>query len=401
MQTLTAQPRIVPELSSKKRIHSIDFLRGLVMVIMALDHVRDYFHAEAMTDDPTNLLTTTPFLFFTRWITHFCAPVFVFLAGTSAFLLGEKKTKKELSIFLLTRGLWLILAEILIICFGWTFDPLYDTIILQVIWAIGVSMVILSAIVWLPFPLILLIGVLIVYGHNLLDSAEAARKGQVGTLWNILHRNAFVPVSPGRALLFFYAFPVWTGVMVLGYCFGKFFSRKTDVAYRRKALILLGSGSILLFIVLRLINHYGDPARWSEQKTGLLTFLSFLNVSKYPPSLMYCLMTLGPAILFLAFFERIENRFSNFFITFGRVPFFYYVLHIFLIHILCAIAFFLSGYGINDLKHEPFNFRPPGFGFQLWAVYLVWVSVVFILYPLCKWYNQYKMNHSHWALSYV
>ncbi len=192
------------------------------MVIMALDHVRDYFHAEAMIDDPTNLATTTPILFFTRWITHFCAPAFVFLAGTSAFLSGEKRTKKELSVFLLTRGLWLVLAEVVIVTFGWSFNPFFGTIILQVIWAIGMSMILLSVLIWLPFQILLIIGLAIVFGHNLLDSEEAARQGRVPLFWNILHRSAFVPVSETQNLLFFYAFPVWTGVMVCGYCFCRF-----------------------------------------------------------------------------------------------------------------------------------------------------------------------------------
>ncbi|HVG15635.1 MAG TPA: hypothetical protein VM935_11765, partial [Chitinophagaceae bacterium] len=261
--------------------------------------------------------------------------------------------------------------------------------------------IIMSALIWLPFPLILMIGLAIVFGHNLLDAPEAARKGNVGLVWNILHRNTFVPIGGGRGIVFFYAFPVWCGVMILGYCFGKLYSKRMEANYRQKVLVLLGSGAVMLFILLRFINGYGDPVAWSVQKNGALSVVSFFNVNKYPPSLMYCLMTLGPAILFLAFFERTQNRLSRFFITFGRVPFFYYVLHIFLIHALCMIAFFLSGYGLNDLKLQPFYFRPARFGFDLWAVYAIWASVVLMLYPLCKWYNKYKMNHNHWVLSYV
>lgn len=400
-QTITAPKLVATGNIARQRITSIDFLRGLVMVIMALDHVRDYFHGDAMTDDPTNLATTTPFLFFTRWITHFCAPTFVFLAGISAFLSSERRTKKDLSIFLLTRGLWLVFAEVIIVTFGWTFNPFFGTIILQVIWAIGMSMILLSGLIWLPFPLLLVVGLAIVFGHNLLDSAEAASKGNLPVLWNILHRNAFVPLPDNHGLLFYYAFPVWTGVMVLGYCFGKLYGKGVDVLYRRRILIALGLTAIISFIIIRFINLYGDPSPWSFQKSTSLTIISFLNVSKYPPSLMYVLMTLGPSILFLAFFERVQNRVASFFITFGRVPFFYYILHLFLIHTLCMIAFFLSGYGIGDIGSQPFYFRPQNFGYNLLAVYGVWAGVVLLLYPLCRWYEKYKASHNHWLFSYI
>ncbi len=371
------------------------------MVIMALDHVRDYFHAEAMIDDPTNLATTTPILFFTRWITHFCAPTFIFLAGTSAFLSGEKRTKKELSVFLVTRGLWLILAEVIIVTFGWSFNPYFGTIILQVIWAIGISMVLLSVFIWLPFPILLIIGLAIVFGHNILDFKEASEQNKLPMLWNILHRSALIPISKMHSILFFYAFPVWTGVMICGYCFGKLYRKGSDPLYRKRALVFLGIGAIVSFIVLRFINMYGDPSPWSFQKTTELTVISFFNVSKYPPSLIYLLMTLGPSILLLRWFEKIQNKVSDFFIVFGRVPFFYYILHIFLIHILCVVAFFLSGYQLKDYATGLFYFRPQKFGFVLLAVYGIWAGVVLLLYPLCKWYNNYKATHNHWVFSYV
>ena len=374
------------------------------MVIMALDHVRDYFHVEGMTGDPTNLATTTPFLFFTRWITHFCAPTFLFLSGVSAFLSGQRRTKKELSIFLLTRGLWLVLLEVTVISFGWRFDPLQHLIIMQVIWAIGISMILLSAIIWLPLPVIMFIGFAILLGHNLLDKPEAEQNNQVGLFWSIVHTpggSYVLPIDQTRSILFFYGFLSWTGIMILGYCFGNFYKKTVSREQRQKILLTIGLGAILLFIVLRFIDGYGDRAPWSTQKNAMFTIMSFLNVTKYPPSLMYTLMTVGPSILFLAFFENMQSRFARFFITFGRVPFFYYLLHLFLIHTLTLIAFYASGYTAKDIVSQPFYFRPVEFGYSLWAVYGIWAAVILLLYPLCKWYDRYKSTHHHWALSYL
>ncbi len=376
------------------------------MVIMALDHVRDFFHKEAFTDDPMNMDTTTPWLFFTRFITHFCAPTFVFLAGTSAFLMGQKKTKAQLSKFLITRGLWLVFAELAIITLGWTFNPLYNLFILQVIWAIGISMIILGILIWLPLPVIFIIGLLIVAGHNLLDYPEAERKHEVGMWWNIVHHAQFyfVPFGPDRGALVVYAFLPWTGIMALGYCFGTWYRSSVPAAVRRKRLYLLGFGLIFLFVVLRLINQYGNPWPWTEQSRGALySFFSFLNVNKYPPSLMFTCMTLGPSILFLALFDKIKVGVNHFFLTFGRVPFFYYILHFFIIHTICVIFFFADNYGTGQIvdRRTPFLFRPLEFGYNLWVVYGVWITVVLILYPLCRWYNKYKSTHQQWWLSYL
>jgi uncharacterized membrane protein len=404
METLTAPTQHLAIPGVKQRITSIDFLRGLVMVIMALDHVRDYFHVEAMVDDPTNLATTTPILFFTRWITHFCAPTFLFLSGISAFLSGQRRTKKELSVFLFTRGFWLVLLEVTLITFAWRFDPLQHMFIFQVIWAIGISMMILSALIWLPLPLIMFIGFAILLGHNLLDRPEAELKNQVGIFWNIVHTpggHYVLPIDKTHSILFFYGFLSWTGIMILGYCFGQFYKKNIDREQRKKILLTIGLGAVLLFIVLRFINGYGDKAPWSVQKNTEFSIISFLNTTKYPPSLMYTLMTLGPCILFLAFFENMQSRFARFFITFGRVPFFYYLCHLYLIHTLTLIAFYASGYGTNDIAAQPFFFRPPQFGYSLWAVYGIWAGVILLLYPLCRWYDKYKSTHSYWALSYL
>ena len=266
-----------PLLQNQKRITSVDLLRGIIMIIMALDHTRDFFHFDAQTGNPLDLTTTTPILFFTRWITHFCAPVFVFLSGTSAFLQSARKSKKELSIFLITRGLWLILAEVTIVNLLLTFDINFSFIALEVIWAIGISMVILGLMIWLPFEIILAVGLLIVLGHNALDFYEKDQTTPFSATYDLIHRQGFHPLW-GRQLLILYPFLPWAGLMMLGYCLGKVL-RNNDAAYRKRSLIIAGMSTIALFIILRFINVYGDPAPWSPQPNGFYTFLSFINSS--------------------------------------------------------------------------------------------------------------------------
>ncbi len=393
----------------KKRIESIDILRGIAMVIMALDHVRDYFHITANIDDPLNLDTTSPALFFTRWITHFCAPVFVFLSGTSIYLQSLRKTKKELSAFLVKRGLWLIFAELFIISLAWTFDPLYHVHPLQVIWAIGISMVILGFVIYLPFRAVLILGIIIVFGHNLLDIPESAPGFKPGFWWDLFHSGFFKLYSyaPNHYIMMVYPFVAWTGVMMLGYCTGILFSAKYTIEQRNKILRWLGLGLILIFIVLRFTNVYGDPVAWTTQKNSFYTFLSFINVHKYPPSLLYLCIMIGPALLLLSFMENIKNRFASFMIVFGRTAFFYYIIHIYLIHLLAAITFFIRGNhtvheALNSMQKLPFLFVIPGEGFGLAVVYAVWAFVIIALYPLCKWYDKYKTSHKEkWWLSYL
>ncbi|HUR10192.1 MAG TPA: heparan-alpha-glucosaminide N-acetyltransferase domain-containing protein [Flavitalea sp.] len=391
--------------TNRYRVNSIDILRGIVMVIMALDHTRDFFHNEAFTRDPLDAATTYPLLYFTRWITHFCAPVFVFLAGTSAYLSGQKKTKKELSSFLFKRGLWLVIIEVVIVSLGISFDPLYNIIFLQVIWAIGISMILLSLLIWLPYKAILTIGFVILLCHNLLDYPEAARNGKVGFWWDLLHRGSFAiyPITDNHVLAILYPFLPWVGVMALGYCFGALYRREVDPVIRRKWLLRIGTTAIVLFIVLRLINAYGNPLQWAPQSQWWRTVLAFLNVQKYPPSLLFTCMTLGPALIVLAFLEKIQNRVTSFFAIYGRVPFFYYILHFYLIHFLCVIAFFLTGHTTNQIvtPQFPFLFRPPTFGFNLAVVYAVWIFVIAVLYPLVKRYDLYKQRNRKWWLSYL
>jgi len=397
-----------PASLNTKRIESIDIVRGIAMVIMALDHVRDYFHITANIDDPLNLDTTTPWLYFTRWITHFCAPIFVFLSGTSIYLQSLRKTKKELSAFLIKRGLWLIFAEFTIVAMAWTFLPTLNIIPMQVIWAIGISMVLLGLLIHLPYKVILVLGLVIVFGHNLLDIPEQKAGFTPGFWWDLFHSGFFklYNFAPQHYFMMVYPFVAWTGVMMLGYCMGVFFSQAYSAEQRRKAVAYLGLGLVVLFILLRIINVYGDPHPWTEQKTGLLNFFSFMKVNKYPPSLLYLCITIGPALLVLAWVEKIKNRFTNIMVTFGRTAFFYYIIHLYLIHLLSAISFFIKGHtvkeGLDSVQNLPFLFVLPGQGYGLPVVYGVWAFVIISLYPLCRWYDKYKTAHKEkWWLSYL
>jgi uncharacterized membrane protein len=388
------------------RIYSIDILRGAVMIIMALDHVRDYFHITAAVDSPTNLASTTPALFFTRWITHFCAPAFVLLAGVSAWLMGQKKTKSEMSSFLIKRGCWLVAVEIFIVTFAWTFNPFYNIVILQVIWAIGISMIMLGIFVrFATYRIILLVGLIIICCHNLLDYPEAALNGEVGLLWDFVHHGFFkpYPVFGHHVFLIVYAFLPWTGIMMLGYGVGKVFSREISAAFRKKILFGTGSALLLLFLILRFINTYGDPSAWSGQRSAVYTLLSFLNVTKYPPSLDYIGMTVGVSLIALGLLERAGEKSFKWLINFGRVPFFFYVLHLYMIHLLVVVFFILEKFPAKDIAPQrfPFLFRPDRFGLNLWIVDSIWIAIVLLLYPLCRWYTRYKGRHRNWWLSYL
>jgi uncharacterized membrane protein len=374
------------------------------MIIMALDHVRDYFHASAFLFDPTDLSRTNVPLFFTRWITHYCAPVFTFLAGTSAFLNGTKKTKKELSFFLFTRGLWLVIAEVLIVTLGWSFNPQYPVLILQVIWALGVSMMVLSAAIYLPRTLILIIGLALIGGHNLLDAPPTQAVNFPSFVMAMLHEQRIFMMKPFSIMMGYPVTP-WIGIMLVGYVLGQLYLPTFDAGKRRKLLIAFGSSAIALFIIIRFINMYGDPHPWSAQKTSVFTLLSFLNTTKYPPSLLYILMTLGPALLFLAFAEKPLNRLSEKVVVFGRVPMFFYLLHIYLIHVLAVIAAMLAGFNWSDMVLTGWvsmNAQLKGYGYSLAFVYVLWMIIIIAFYPLCKWYDNYKQTHrSKWWLSYI
>ncbi len=387
--------------ATKWRISSIDILRGLVMIIMALDHVRDFFHITAMTEDPTNPATTTPILFFTRWITHYCAPVFVFLSGTSAFLSGQKKTKKELSAFLLKRGLFLIVLEIVVINFLVVFDPLYRFIGLQVIWVIGVSMVLLSFLIYLPIRVLFIIGIALVVGHNMLDGFNYRNMDEIPLWYALLHQQIFTAYGEGRFFAVLYPLIPWPGIMLLGYCMGTWFVKEFDANKRKRLLLGWGSAAIIAFFFMRWLNVYGDLVPWTTQKDTTATIISFFNVTKYPPSLLYCCMTLGPALLALIWLEKAKGKWSEIVMVYGRVPMFYYILHFFLIHMLCIVAFFATGRPLSDAASGNFAFRPNDFGFSLAVVYLIWIIVVAFLYKPCLLYNKFKQKEKRWWASYI
>ena len=387
------------------RISSIDILRGLVMVIMALDHVRDYFHMGAFFYDPTDLETTTPELFMTRFVTHFCAPVFIFLTGTSASLYGANKSKRALSRFLWTRGLWLIFVEIVVMNFLWWINPAYEFVNLQVIWAIGVCMIFLAALIHLPKKILIPLSLVIVFGHNALDGITAEGNSFTSLLWYALHQVQFLPLGENRMMAFYYPVLPWIATMALGYCFGFMYHKGYEQDKRKKHLLALGFTCIALFLFIRGVNVYGDPVPWSVQKDGIYTFLSFINVSKYPPSLLYLLITIGPTFIVLYLLELKKYPGTDFLLVFGRVPFFYYVLHVLVIH--AAALFTLAALGrdwrLMILTMEAFTTdKMASYGYSLGVVYLVWVLVVLFLYPFCKKYMTYKLIHKEkWWLSYL
>ncbi|WP_341836361.1 heparan-alpha-glucosaminide N-acetyltransferase domain-containing protein [Chitinophaga pollutisoli] len=390
---------------SRDRVYSIDVLRGIVMILMALDHVRDFFHTGAMTSDPLDPETTHTALYLTRWVTHFCAPIFVFLSGLSVFLMNGRKTKAEISKFLLTRGLWLIVVEVTIVSLGLSFNPLFSLFFLQVIWAIGVSFVLLSLLVFLPWGAILALGAAITLSHNILDFYEAQPGFQPGLLWEFAHKRTFAlhEVFPGHRAIVLYPFLPWVGVMMMGYGCGRLFAADISSRMRQSVLVTVGLGMIGLFFLLRAVNVYGDPLRWEAWHTLSQTLFSFFNVQKYPPSLLYTCATIGPGLLALAALEHARNGFTAVCNVYGSVPFFYYVLHFYLIHGLTVIAFFASGYNASQIvdPQTPFLFRPADFGFSLPVVYLVWIGVVAALYFPCKRFAAYKRNRRKWWLSYV
>ncbi|SHM79905.1 DUF1624 domain-containing protein [Mucilaginibacter sp. OK098] len=386
----------------KHRIQSIDVLRGIIMLIMTLDHCRDFFHFQGSQYSPTNMATTTVLLFFTRWITHFCAPVFVFLSGVSAYLAGLKRSKSELSIFLIKRGLWLMLMDIIVINFMFSFNPLYNTVILEVLWAIGCSMIILGLLVRAPLVVIGVIGSIIFFGHNVLDYMQLPQSGPGHVLLTVFFTatGTVLPINSNHLILDGYAIIPWTGVMLMGYVFGSFYQSGFDAKRRKKILLVAGVLLTLLFIFLRVVNIYGDPAPWSAQRNTAHTLLSFLNTSKYPPSLLFLGMTLGPALILLSLIERVQNKLSAICLVYGNVPFFYFVLHLYFLRAINIALIFASGLNLKT-SSSPFVFQAPAFGFPLWVVYLIWLFVLIVLYFPCKWYANYKRSHQQWWLAYL
>ncbi|MFD0793372.1 DUF1624 domain-containing protein [Mucilaginibacter litoreus] len=389
----------------KARIQSIDILRGAIMLIMALDHTREFLHHGGIMSDPTDLRTTTPMLFFTRWITHFCAPVFVFLSGVSVYLAGTRKSKKGLSSFLIKRGLWLVFIEIVVMTLAFTLNPLYNAVALQVIWVIGISMIILGLLIWVPLKIIGFIGIVLVLGHDALNFIRLPENSAEDVLMKLLFtaRGSLFFLDKMHVVFALYAILPWTGVMMLGYALGSIYEAGYNAAKRKSFLLYSSVALFAIFLVLRFVNGYGDPAPWAVQKNGIFTFMSFLNVSKYPPSLMYCCITLSAALMVLALTENATGKLAAFFKVYGSVPFFYYVLHFYLIRLISVIIFFVQGFGASDIitPNDPFLFTPPGVGFDLGYVYIFWLMIILLLYYPCKCFSNYKKTHLQWWLSYL
>lgn len=415
MAQVLAQARAVPALAQSlavpgpgSRVVSVDFMRGLAMVVMAIDHARDYL--TNIPYAPEDVAHTNPALFFTRWVTHFCAPLFFFLAGTGAFLLRRKTgSVGAVSRFLFSRGLWLVLLEFTIIEYAWTF------VFWQmggVIWALGCCMALLALLVWLPEKVTLVLGLALVVFHDLFDRVTPAQLGRFDWLWSALHRKGLVPHTH-----FFVLFPLipLLGVMALGYVFGKVFDKPAEA--RARIMLWLGAAATGAFLVLRAFNAYGNPAagvarnspgEWHVQSTVAMSIVSFLDLEKYPPSLQFLLMTLGPALILMAFVERnagskTYERLWKPIVVFGQVPLFFYILHLFAIHLAAIGLAQLSSQPVAWLWRGAFwmNEPPDGYGHGLPAVYLTWLLVIVVLYFPCAWFARYRREHKSWWLSYL
>jgi uncharacterized membrane protein len=381
--------------NKKERIMSIDVMRGIVMVIMVLDHVRDLLHTTSITEVPTDLATTTPALFFTRWVTHLCAPVFVFLSGTSAFLSfsgsGNLSASRR---FLLSRGCWLIVVEFTLVNFGLWFDFHFGVFLFNVIATIGFGFIALALLLRLSPKVIGAIGLVILFCHNLTPLIPGAETSAFKRILMPLFAPGAIPFGGDRLFVMGYPPIPWLGIMLLGFACGKLFLRER--VEKKKIFLRLGVASILLSTILRFINIYGDSTPWAVQKNDLYTFLSFINLTKYPPSLNFGLFFLGVMFLLLAFLEGRRNKFTDAAMVYGKVPLFYFIIHWYIIHPIVFAMIFLQGYKSSDMVFG-FNFGRPkeGSGLSLPWIYLTWIAVVILLYPICKWYGKYKERHPH------
>lgn len=385
-----------------KRQQSIDIVRGIVMIIMALDHVRDLMHVDSITQSPTDLGTTTPLLFFTRWITHLCAPIFVFLAGTSVYLsLQNKNNIAEKRQHLLKRGFWLIVVEFTIVNFGLFFDIGFHTLLFEVIAAIGFGFIILGLLLKIRSKILGIIGLIIIFSHNLLPLIPFAENSVLKAVLSPFFSPIVIPFS-GRAFIMGYPPIPWLGIMLVGFATGKFFLLAEEK--KQKLFVKIGLSALSLFIVVRFLNIYGDPVLWARQKDAVFTFLSFMNVTKYPPSLLFCLVTLGILFLLLAFAEQFQNGIKKVALVYGKVPLFYFVIHFYVIHIITLFMLILQGFNWSQLEFASGTFgRPKGVesGLPLWSIYFIWIFVVMILYKPCLWFGKYKAENQHWWLKYI
>lgn len=380
----------------KQRDQTIDLLRGIVMILMVLDHTRDFFFGIQIK--ATHLEVTTPLLFFTRWITHFCAPAFVLLAGVSAYLYRAEKGSKSLSQFLLKRGIFLVLLELIVIRLGWVPDFGYHFTLLQVIWVLGWSMICLAGLNYLPLKILGLFGFIVIVGHNFLDPIQAADLGSLANFWKIFYTGGKIELFPGHQFLITYSLLPWLGVMLLGFAIGPIIQKPLEE--RRKYFLYLGGFFTALFVLFRILNQYGDPHPWAYQRSGLFTFMSFLNCEKYPPSFLYLMMTLGLFFVVFGIFDFLpRKKWEKPIILFGTVPLFFYILHLFL------LRYSSLSLAIWRWKAAAFQFPPKGHGFSpefpLSVVYLVWIFALFVLYPFCRWYSKIKEERGKGWLSYL
>lgn len=377
----------------KPRISSIDIVRGIIMVIMALDHTRDYFHSDALSFDPTDLEKTSVALFFTRWITHFCAPTFALLSGLSIYISKGRKTNKELSRFLLTRGLWLMFLEWTVMRFLMFFNLYYDMTIITVLWMLGFCMVCMAGLIYLKDIWLLILAVIIVFVISPLNLPIP-----------ILTGRAFIPLTASASLMSAYPLIPWLGVMLIGYLLGRFYKKDFDSEKRQKLLLIAGFSSIALFVLLRFIN-VGDFSPWKAYDKPWFTLLSFLNVSKYPLSLDFALMTLGVTLILLSVLDRVQSGVLKPFHVFGRVPLFYFLLHFLLIHASALVLYMnKTGKSFSEIDFhfaKSFGGITAEGGVSLTGVYIAWIIVVLVQYPICYWYDRYKSTHKHWWLSYL
>ena len=376
--------------AKRKRIASIDLLRGVVIVLMTLDHTRWFFHFDAALHNPLDLDTTTPLLFLTRWVTHFCAPVFIFLTGISAFLFKEKRGKKSVIYFLRTRGLWLILLELTLFRFGWDYHMLRPGFDLLIIWVIGITMVVFSFVLWLPEKWLLPLGLFILFAHNLLQNMVVPPESALYLPWLFIYKGGVFHLPGSQPVLVLYSLLPYVGMICLGYATGNLYRVGFSEKVRSKYMLLFALSTILLFVGLRWPNLYGDPSPWSVQKDGLFTLFSFINTTKYPTSLLYALMTLGPALACLALTENSHNIISSILRSFGAVPMFFFIIHLFLLQAMSLLggSLFKGAFAIQQ--------------FGLLGTYLAWGIACIILYPLCNVYGKYKKAHpeKRW-LSYL
>ncbi len=365
---------------------------------MGLDHVRDFFSPYPF--QPENLEQASAALFLTRWVTHFCAPVFLLLAGVGAWLWQAKgRSREEVARFLFTRGLWLILLELTVVNLGWLHFVYGGYIFIQVIWAIGCSMIFLAALLWLPRWAIAAVGLVMVAGHNLFDGLSASQFGDWGLLWAIFHQQYWQPLSDSFRLVVVYPLVPWLGVMALGYALGPVF--QLEAGARRRALVRIGLGATAAFLALRWLNLYGDPNPWEANARGAVhTVLSFLNTTKYPASLLFLLMTLGPAIWALPRLESLRDPLSRALVTFGRVPLFFYLVHVPVIHVVAAI-YWWARFGTVGNWAQGARSWPEGYVPDIRLAWVVWVLVTVALYPACRWFAGVKRRRRSAFLSYL